>query len=367
MRRWGDSLPHLAKLVDKNPDNITYRVMRIRGLFKTDQGDAAKALIAATEKRFKEKKLWHVNTIASLAQVAKEGRFHDKAAALYEEGIRMFERMGRRRWNYRSTLSGYYVGLARCLTELGRVDEAVDAASASVVAWGKDLRNRRNALKELRRVIRKIKELDAYVTRWDAKVEKTGLDAPVLRKMVGLVYMDRGQYSRAIKQLALARELQPNDADVHTNLVKCYDRKGDAAGACKALFASIRMSPMNLKLYTGLGQRLAKAGDEHGAERAFTTMVEVKPNEAESHRLLAQLRERQRRYPAAVVQWQQVIRVRSREPEGWLGLGHAQLKAGQRDGVRKTVDHLLKTSWDKRFGDVHSKARRLGQMVQRGN
>jgi predicted Zn-dependent protease len=319
MRRWKDSIGHLTKLIDKNPDNIDYRVRKIRGLFETGSGDDAKSLIAATEKRFKDKKTWHVNVIASLANVAREGRYYDKGAALYEEAIRMFERASRRRWNYRSTLSGYYTQMARCLTALNRWDAAVDAASAAVVAWGKDQKNRRQALAELKRVFRKMGDgVDDYVTRWDQKVQKTGLDAPVVRKMLGLVYMDSGRWPQAIQQLEIARELQPNDAAVHTNLVKCYDRKGDRAGAGKALLTSIRMSPMNLALYTDLGRRLGQDGDKVGSERAYTTMVEVKPNEAESHRLLAQLREKQRRYPDAVVQWQQVVRVRSKEPDGWL-------------------------------------------------
>ncbi|MEE9126731.1 MAG: tetratricopeptide repeat protein, partial [Planctomycetota bacterium] len=366
MRRWADSLGHLTRLIEKNPDNLDYRVRKIRGLFKTRQSEDAKSLLAATEKRFREKKIWHVNVIAALANVARDGHHYDKGAALYEEAIRMYERSGRRRWNYRSTLSGYYTQLARCFTALNRMDEAVDAASAAVVAWGKDQKNRRKALAELKRVFRKMGDgIDDYVTRWDQKVLKTGLDAPVVRKMLGLVYMDRGRWPQAIQQLAIARELGPNDAAVHTNLVKCYDRKGDPAGASKALLTSIRMSPMNLALYTDLGRRLDKARDEAGAERAYTTMVEVKPNEADSHRRLAQLRERQRRYPDAVVQWQQVIRVRSKEPDGWLSLGQAQVKASQLEAAKKTVEHLLKTKWDKRFKNVHARARRLAQVVER--
>lgn len=366
MRRWRDSLGHLTKLIDKNPDNLDYRVRKVRALFETGQTEEAKSLLAATEKLFRDKKVWHVNVIARLADVAREGRYYDKGAALYEEAIRMFERGGARHWNYRHTLSGYYTQWARCLTALNRMDEAVDAASAAVVAWGRDQNNRRQALAELQRVFRKMGDgVDDYVGRWNQKVAKTGLDAPVIRKMLGLVYMDSRRWPEAIQQLQIARELQPNDAEVHANLVKCFDRKGDGAGASHALLTSIAMSPMNLSLYTDLGRRLERAGDKVAAERAYTTMVEVKPNEAESHRLLGQLREQQRRYPDAVVQWQQVVRIRSREPDGWLSLGHAQVKAGQLDAARKTVDHLLKTEWDKRFENVDAQARQLAQLVER--
>ncbi|MHC4816165.1 MAG: hypothetical protein ACYTFN_24175, partial [Planctomycetota bacterium] len=61
----------------------------------------------------------------------------------------------------------------------------------------------------------------------------------------------------------------------------------------------------------------------------------------------------------------QVVRVRSKEPDGWLSLGEAQVKAGQLEDAKKTVDHLLKTKWDKRFKNVDARARRLAQLVER--
>ncbi|MCA8955533.1 MAG: tetratricopeptide repeat protein [Planctomycetes bacterium] len=133
----------------------------------------------------------------------------------------------------------------------------------------------------------------------------------------------------------------------------------------EALFASLKVAPRNLDLYAELARRLEAQGDPTGAERALTSMVEVEPNEAEGHRRLAKVRAEQKRDAAAVVQWRQVVRVRSLEPDGWLSLASAQIDAGQLDEAAKTLQHVLSTKWEARFQDVHRKARALQDRLRR--
>jgi Flp pilus assembly protein TadD len=102
---------------------------------------------------------------------------------------------------------------------------------------------------------------------------------------------------------------------------------------------------MQLDLYVELGQRLANLGDAEGSERAWTTVVEMQPNESESHTILAKHREEQGRFTDAVVQWRQVVRVRTKESPGWFGLAAAQKKAGDADGARATLEAFLRQDW----------------------
>jgi tetratricopeptide (TPR) repeat protein len=190
------------------------------------------------------------------------------------------------------------------------------------------------------------------------------LDAPLIRKYLGIVYLEQGTATKALAQLLLARELQPTDDDVHKRILSAYDRLGDKTGAIQALKRSITMSPMNLDLYGILAHRLNEADDKIGSERAYTSMVEVKPNEAESHRRLAKVRDNQKRFKDAVVQWRQVIRVRTLEPDGWLGLARSQIHAGELDGAKKSIKHVLDTKWEARFKTAKTKARGLERLLQ---
>ena len=159
-----------------------------------------------------------------------------------------------------------------------------------------------------------------------------------------------------------ARELQPNDAEIHKQLLAAYDVKGDAQKAIAALMDSIRMAPLNLDLYADLGARLEKQGEKEAAERAWTSLVEALPNEAASHRRLAEYRTSRNDHAAAVEQWQQVIRVRTDEPDGWLNLSASQIAAGDKDGARKTLRHIMTTKWVDT--NVHGKAEALLQRLR---
>ena len=359
VRRYAESLPLLEKLTAARSDRLEYRTLMIRALHETGRDPAARACLEETKKRFKALKLWNENTVASLAETARLCKFHEESVVLYEEVIPLHQRTHRNRGVGGGALSSYYGRMAQAYAALGKADKAVDAASAAVVAWGRTSRNRHQALRALRRVVETIGDLDGYVVRMDGKVKKTGLDAPVIRKTLGLVYLARKLPLKAIVQLEIARALQPNDDETHKALVRAYDAAGDGRGACAALFASIALAPMNLDLYPDLGRRLKALGQANTAERAWTTLVEVKPNEAAGHRKLAEHRSGQKRFEDAVVQWQQVVRCRAEEPDGWLRLARAQIRAGNPEGARGTVDHLLETKWEKRFGDVKVKAAKL--------
>ena len=277
----------------------------------------------------------------------------------YEELIPLHQRTHRNRGIGSGTLSAYYREVSSCYADLGKTDQAVDAASAAIVAWGKGQNRRRKALAALQKVLEAIPDLDAYVAQRDAQVKQSGLDAPVLRKTLGRIYLLANKPGRAIVQLLAARDLQPNDEETYDLLLQAYDRKQDPAGACGVLLESIELSPRNLKLYPELGRRLEKANRPAEAERAWTGLVEALPNEAESHRLLAEHWRDQKRYEAAIVQWRQVIRVRSKEPTGLIGLAKTQIDAGKKAAAKKTLEEVLGGTWEPRFKKARKEAAAL--------
>ena len=57
--------------------------------------------------------------------------------------------------------------------------------------------------------------------------------------------------------------------------------------------------------------------------------------------MLAEVREGQGRPADAVDQWRQVIRVRSREPGGYVGLGRALIAAGRAAEAREALEKVL--------------------------
>jgi tetratricopeptide (TPR) repeat protein len=233
------------------------------------------------------------------------------------------------------------------------------------VSWGRNEANRRQALDALRRIVAGIEGLDAFVAKYDARVAESGLDAPVLRKTFGLVYLAKGEAGKAATQLQAARALQPDDDEIHTALVAAHDTAGEPAEALGALLEGIAAAPFALELYVDLASRFEKAGDAQAAERARTSLVERTPNEAAGHARLGRIFEDRKRWDDALVQWRQVARVRSDEPDGWLGVARTLLATKQYDEARGILARLLGTAWESRFGDVHGEARKLQDTMPR--
>ena len=74
-------------------------------------------------------------------------------------------------------------------------------------------------------------DLDAYVQHLDKQPQ----DSAIVRKALGQAYQDTNEHAKAIKQLQLAVQLQPNDAETQKLLVEAFDKHGDKEAAVKAL------------------------------------------------------------------------------------------------------------------------------------
>jgi hypothetical protein len=76
------------------------------------------------------------------------------------------------------------------------------------------------------------------------------------------------------------------------------------------------------------------------------------PNESESHALLAEVREKQKRWPEAIVHWERVAEIRSLEPTGLVKLAAAQIEFKDWDAAAKTLRKLRSQSWPPRFNEA---------------
>lgn len=346
---FGHALRHLDVLLAAQPEALGLRTQRVLALCGLGRRDEALAYLAATGTLLKERRTWGEGEMATLADTALRSQAWEQAAALYREAIRARERA--RRPGADPVLSGYHQQLATALIRLGQVDAAVDAAAAAVVCWGRAAAQQVAAIAALDRTLAEIRDLRGFVAARDAEAARTGRDAPLLRKRLGILLLLRGDADGAAAQLARARELQPEDTETLEALRKAHEARKDVPALCEVLLA--------LRRYDELGELLRGRGDAERAARAFTTGVETAFDDAEPHRRLAQRFAAGERLPEAIIQWQNVVRIRALEPEGWLALAEAQLAAGLRAEGLRTAQHVLDTTWEARFGDVKTRAAAL--------
>jgi predicted Zn-dependent protease len=360
--RHAESIPLLEPLVQRLPEDLNCRILLMSAYHHTNRPADLLALLKKTDALFHDKGRWTEDVMARLAASCLDNKLHAQAVAYCTEVIALHQRTAPRRGIGDGVLSNYYVELAQAQAALGKTAEAVEAAGGAVVSWGPAHANRAQALETLRQVLRTAPDLDGYVASVDRQAAASGLDSAVVRKALGQVYLEKGVRAKAIAQLQLAISLQPADADTQRLLIDCYDKEGDGKGAIAALLEAVQTSRRDLSLYRSLGDRLKDQPKE--AERAYTSLVEVLPNESEGHAMLAEVRQGQNRWPEAIAEWEQVVRIRSLEPAGLLKLAAAQVHENQWEQAAQTVSKLEGRTWAPRFGDVAGEVRKLREQIK---
>ncbi|MBL8842962.1 MAG: hypothetical protein JNL90_15695 [Planctomycetes bacterium] len=355
-----EAKPLLLKLIAARPGQLDLRFTLMAVCTALREPAEADAVRAGCESWLRESKQWDVEeNVRQLAWACYEAALWEHAAAYYGEAITMRTRSHGARANGDGTLGPYYERRSEALAKLGRTMEAIDAAAGAIVAWGANLDERNRALRTLDGAIASARDLAAVAARIDAEVAASGLENPLLRKSLAKAWRERGELEQAQAQLEAALEAAPDDAEVTQLLLQVHDARRQPEGAIAALFAAMEARPHDLELLVELGARLTRIEQAERAERVHTQLVEAFLGESEGHAALATVREAQKRYREAALQWEQVIRIRGNEPTGWLGLAKSLLAAGDRDAARAPLDKLLSTDWEARFGDVKSEARRL--------
>jgi tetratricopeptide (TPR) repeat protein len=360
-KRYGESITLLQALVAGQPEFLAYRRQLLHAYFQTGRHAELLALLEQTDTFFHQKNRWGEGVLHTLAESCLEDHLYARSVAYSLGLIALRKRTSPRRGIGDGTLSGYCTTLALAYSGRHKTAEAVGAAGEAIVSWGPDRRNRDQALETLKKVLQDARDLDAYVAQLD-KQEKQN---PVVRKALGQVYLANKQYAKAIAQLQLAAELQPNDAEIYQGLVACYDKQGDKDGAVRQLLQSAELSRRDITLFAELGRRYDALRQPREGERAYTSIVEVLTSESESHALLADIRQKQNRWPEAVAQWEEVARIRALEPEGLLKLAAAHIHENGWDQASQSLRKLAAKSWPARFGDVQQQVRQMELQMEK--
>jgi predicted Zn-dependent protease len=357
MSRYAESIPVLVSIMNEGPDyyaDVRFRLMR--AYFQTQQAAKGKELFTTSLARWKEKKLWDFGTMFQFAIHAQEFGLHTEAVAIYDELIPGYQReVG----TANGQLADYYRRKADSLSHLGRSVEAVDAAAGAIVAWGRDLGQRQDAIAMLDSVIEKATNLEEVVKHADEETAKTGLINPILRKSFGKAYVTRKNFGPAVVQLELALEGQPNDTETFGLIISAYDALNKKPEAIERILKAIDLNRRDIAKFQNLAERYAALEDTVNAERANTSIVEATPNEAEGHKLLAEIRQKQNRWAEAIPHWEQVNAIRSLEPEGLIGLAGAQLHLKQYEAATATLQKLRAKTWPAHITDVPGRIKAL--------
>jgi predicted Zn-dependent protease len=360
--RWAEAIPILEPLANESPDVMKYRTMLLRSYARSSRPEQCDELLAQIDEHFRGGGRWTEANIAQLASMCVEVSLDNAAVKYYGELIPLAQRSRPNRGIGEGAVSEYYRQLSQSHARLGNTREAVDAASGAIIAWGPRHNQRRSAVNQMKSAIQQAKMLDDYVEFLDDQLAESRQDSPLIRRMIGEVYAERGQHEAAIAQLQLAAELQPFDQETHAALVKSYDALKNSKAAADQILKQLDFDRHNLELYKELAKRLKD--DEQESERAVTTLVEAAPKEAEHHEALALIRQEQNRWGEAIEHWRHVAALRSLEPNGLLKLAEAQIHEKRWPAAWSTIGKLKARAWPSRFSNVEGQTQQLENRIK---
>ena len=361
--RFAESIPPLLQFLERHPDSMAYRTQLMHAYSKTGQMTELLALLKSTDAYFHEKDRWGESALAALGVSTLDNRLFAQSVAYFEELLPRYniEHTGRGAGN--GVLHRYYLGAADAYAGLGRTKDAIDRACAAVVLWPAGHRERAEILEHLVRILQNAPKLDETIAALDADA----LQSAVVRKALGQALIRKNEHARAIPQLKLAAELQLNDTEVVDLLVFCFDKIGDEEGAVRQLFDAVELSRREIKFFAELGRRLTELQRPGEAERANTSTVELSPNESEGHAMLAEIREKQNRWPEAISHWERVAQIRVLEPTGLLKLAEAQIHEKSWTKAGESLRKLRNQKWPERFDKAMSQTRDLEKRLEEGS
>jgi tetratricopeptide (TPR) repeat protein len=205
--------------------------------------------------------------------------------------------------------------------------------------------------------------LDQIADQLDRRSEQEGDDSSFLRLALGREFLRREQPQQAESHLRTALELSPANRAAAVALVESLDGQNRPEDAIDAVLNLCRLSEPATDCFVDLHDRYLQINDAAHAERAATSIVEVAVEESSNHAALAELREGQEDWSAAIQHWRRAASLKAEEPHALVRLTQAQLQAGRKQDAVATFRKLRTTKWDDRFEELPEQIRKLRRRI----
>jgi tetratricopeptide (TPR) repeat protein len=205
---------------------------------------------------------------------------------------------------------------------------------------------------ELRR-LGKNAEAEEHLAAYSKHVtDEPPLDDPLFKRIHELnqsvtVHIQRGaelekagRLDDAIREHEAALAIDPNDVQVHVNLLSLYGRIGDAVKAKQHFDAAIKLNPGHSDAWYDYGVLLFHEKQYAEAEQAFRHALAINPYYAEAHNNLGAMYEQQGRLDDAAKEFREAIADR---PDYSLARFHLGRILVNEDKYGEAIQQFLKT------------------------
>jgi tetratricopeptide (TPR) repeat protein len=179
------------------------------------------------------------------------------------------------------------------------------------------------------------------------------LDDPLFERIHGLnhsttAHLQRGaelekagKFEDAIREHEAALATDPNNVQVHVNLIGLYGRAGNAAKATEHFEAATRLNPGRSDAWYDYGVLLFGERKYAEAEQAYRRALEINPDYAEAHNNLGALYEQQGRLDDAAREFRAAVADRPDYPLARFHLGRILVNQEKYDEAIRQFERSL--------------------------
>ncbi len=163
---------------------------------------------------------------------------------------------------------------------------------------------------------------------WDAGNKGDDFFKAVGMYRMGLEYASRGIHTTALRYLDQAVDIDPDCADLYTQIGICYEQLGSYDDAVYAFNKAIALQPGCSEAYCGLGVALCMTGEYATGARAFKEVIKLKPEYSEAYYNLGITYNNLEEYRDAIRVLRKLISLRPDFIEGYCELSLAYVSLG---------------------------------------
>lgn len=126
---------------------------------------------------------------------------------------------------------------------------------------------------------------------------------------LGLLYIKKGDYDRAIESFSEAIHLTPDNAEIYWQRGLAYSKKKESFGAIADFDTAIRLNPNFAKVYNSRGWEYGRRGDTDRAIADYTQAIRLDPDYEVAYRNRGIVYTKRNDIDRAIADYNQVIRL----------------------------------------------------------
>lgn len=195
-------------------------------------------------------------------------------------------------------------------------------------------------------------------------------DSTRLAVGLGLAFFLRGNYDDSVRALLRAIDLTPSDSRAYSFLSKAYEMSPSQADEVVEHFQRFaELQPRNARalFYYGTSLWKGKRTESSGAqleqvESLLKQSASLDPSFPDAHLQLGNLYSQQKKYAAAVPEYQVALKLEPNIPDAHYRLGQAYVHLGEK-GLAEQEFHVHRALYEKHLADVDEQRGKIRQFI----